>query len=131
LFRGWNNVEGEKNEKRKGKVSLQYLQRRSPDSPLPQTRGSPKCLLMQQQPVVLTNPFPQGQNLMQGTSSTPNMDGSNQGTPMSESRTSNVYMMKSDLNLQTRARDYENPESAKKDKELPEPSNSLHIEKRW
>jgi hypothetical protein len=38
-------------------------------------------------------------------------------------------MMKSDLNLQTRAHDYGNPESAKKDKELPEPSNSLHIEK--
>jgi hypothetical protein len=38
-------------------------------------------------------------------------------------------MMKSNLNLKTRARDYGNPESAKKDKEYLNSSNSLHIEK--
>jgi hypothetical protein len=64
---------------------------------------------------------------MQGTSSTPNTDGSNQGTPMLKSETLNVYMMNSYLNLQTRARDYGNPEFAKKD-EFPKLSSSLHID---
>jgi hypothetical protein len=64
---------------------------------------------------------------MQGNSSTPNTDGGNQGTPTPEYGTSNVYMMKSDINFQTRSHDYRNLEPAKKDKELPKLSNSLHI----
>jgi len=38
-------------------------------------------------------------------------------------------MLMSNLNLQSRSSDYENLESAKKDKDLLEPSNSLCIEK--
>jgi hypothetical protein len=123
-----NNVEGEKNKKKKVNFPCNLCKGDHLTHLFPKLEES-QCLLMQQQPVILTNPFPQGQNLMQGTSSTPNIDGGNQGTPTPESGTSNVYMLKLDLNLQTRAHDYGNPESAKKDKELPEPSNSLHIEK--
>jgi hypothetical protein len=64
--------------------------------------------LTQQKPVVLTKPFPQGQNIMQNASKKPNVARGNQGSPMQESGTSNVYMMKLDLHLQIRARDYGN-----------------------
>jgi hypothetical protein len=86
-------------------------------------------LLTQQKLIVLTNPFPQGQNIMQNASKKPNVARGNQGSPMQESGTSNVYMMNLDLHLQIRARDYGNIESKMKDKESKKESNSLHIEK--
>jgi hypothetical protein len=86
-------------------------------------------LLTQPKPVVLTNPFPQGQNIMQNASKKPNVARGNQGTPMQESGTSNVYMMNLDLHLKIRAHDYGNTKSTIKDKESIKESKSLHIEK--
>jgi hypothetical protein len=87
-------------------------------------------LLAQQQPVVLTNPFPQGKNMTQASSST-NMPGGNQGATTHDSNpgAANVYMMRVDAHLQTRAHDYGTPKSVDKGKGAPEPSTPLHIEK--
>jgi hypothetical protein len=56
-------------------------------------------LLVQQQPVVLTNPFPHGKHLTQASSST---DGGSQGPPPSSNNSSaaNVYMMKGDAYIE-------------------------------
>jgi hypothetical protein len=58
-------------------------------------------LLAQQQPVVLTNPFPHGKNLTQASSS---VEGGSQGPPPSSSNPSsvNVYMMKGSIDIATR-----------------------------
>jgi hypothetical protein len=86
--------------------------------------------LAQQQPVVLTNPFPQGKNLAQASSST-NVPGGNQGAPMPNTNNgaTNVYMMKSEAHLQTRAHNYGMPESVEKGKEASNPLPPLQIEK--
>jgi hypothetical protein len=70
-------------------------------------------LLVQQQPVVLTNPFPHGKNLTQASSSA---DGGSQGPPPSSSNPSavNVYMMKGDAYIETRAHDYRMPKLLKR-----------------
>jgi hypothetical protein len=85
-------------------------------------------LLVQQQPVVLTNPFPHGKNLTQASSSA---DGGSQGPPPSSSNPSsvNVYMMKGDAYIATRAHDYRMPETSEKGKEVVNPSVPLQIEK--
>jgi hypothetical protein len=85
-------------------------------------------LLVQQQPVVLTNPFPHGKNL---TQSSLNADGGSQGPPPSSSNpsTSNVYMLKGDAYIATRAHDYGMPNTAEKGKEAENPSVPLQIEK--
>jgi hypothetical protein len=87
-------------------------------------------ILAQQQLVVLTNPFPQGKNMAQASSST-NVPGGNQGAPMlnANNGATNVYMMRSDAHLQTRAHDYGMSESAEKGKEASNPPPPLHIEK--
>jgi hypothetical protein len=66
-----NNVEGEKNEKKKVNFPCNLCKEDHLTHLCPKIEEA-QHLLMQQQPVVLTNPFPQGQNLTQGTSSTPN-----------------------------------------------------------
>jgi hypothetical protein len=73
-------------------------------------------LLVQQQPVVLTNPFPHGKNLTQASA---NADGGSQGPPSSSSNPStlNVYMLKGEAHIATRAHDYRMPSTAEKGKE--------------
>jgi hypothetical protein len=85
-------------------------------------------LLSQQQPVVLTNPFQHGKNLTQASTST---EGGSQGPPPSSSNPSsvNVYMMKGDAYISTRAHDYGNPSTSEKGKEAEIPSLPLQIEK--
>jgi hypothetical protein len=67
-------------------------------------------LLAQQQPSMLTNPFPQGKKLAQASSSM-NANGRTQGdpTPNDKNRSTNVYMTKSDAHLQTRDINYKIP----------------------
>jgi hypothetical protein len=100
---------------------------RPPDSPVPSACGGPK-LLAQQQPVVLTNPFQHGKNLTQASPST---DGGSQGPPPSSSNPSsaNVYMMKGDAYISTRAHDYRMPNTSEKSKEAKNPPLPLQIEK--
>jgi hypothetical protein len=85
-------------------------------------------LLAQQQPVVLTNLFPHGKNLTQASSST---EGGSQGPPPSSINPSstNVYMMKGDSYIMTRAHDYGKLGTSKKGKEAENPHLPLQIEK--
>jgi hypothetical protein len=82
----------------------------------------------QQQPVVLTNPFQHGQNLTQASTSVDR--GSQRPSPSSNNLASaNVYMMKGDAFLSTRAHDYSKPSTSEKGKEAELPSLSIYIEK--
>jgi hypothetical protein len=82
----------------------------------------------QQQPVVLTNPFQHGKNLTQASTSA---EGGSQGpSPSSNNPASvNVYMMKGDAFISTRAHDYSKPSTSEKGKEAELPSLPLQIEK--
>jgi hypothetical protein len=73
-------------------------------------------LLAQQQPTVLTNPFPHGKNLTQAST---NADGRSQGPPSSSSNPStwNIYMLKGEAHIATRAHDYGTPITFEKGKE--------------
>jgi hypothetical protein len=83
---------------------------------------------MQQQPTVLTNPFQHGQNLTQASAS---MEGGNQGPSSSSNNLAsvNVYMVRGDAFILTRAHDYSKPSTSEKGKEAELPSLPLQIEK--
>jgi hypothetical protein len=78
----------------------------------------------QQQPTVLMNPFQHGQNLIQASTSE---EGGSQGpSPSSNNPAStNVYMMKGDAFISTRAHDYSKPSTSEKGKEAKIPSLPL------
>jgi hypothetical protein len=84
--------------------------------------------MTQQQPVVLMNSFQHGKNLTQASTS---VEGGSQGpSPYSNnSASANVYMMKGDDFILTRAHDYSNPSTFKKEKEDEIPYLPLQIEK--
>jgi hypothetical protein len=77
---------------------------------------------------VLTNPSPHGKILTQASSS---VDGGSQGPPPSSSNpsTANVYMLKGDAHITTRAHDYIMPNTAEKGKEVKNLYAPLQIEK--
>jgi hypothetical protein len=82
----------------------------------------------QQQQAVLTNPFQHGQNLTQASASTEG--GSQENCPPPNNPSSaNVYMVKSDAFITTRAHDYSKPSTSEKGKEAEIPSLPLQIEK--
>jgi hypothetical protein len=74
-------------------------------------------LLAQQQPIVLTNPFPQGKNMAQASTSTSAAGGS-QGppAPTPNNPTTNIYMMNIDAHLSTRTRDYGTPNLSRRER---------------
>jgi hypothetical protein len=82
----------------------------------------------QQQPNVLTNPFQHGKNLTQASRS---MEGGSQGPSPSLNNPTfvNVYMVKGDAFILTRAHDYSKPSTSEKGKETKLPSLPLQIEK--
>jgi hypothetical protein len=77
---------------------------------------------------MLTNPFQHGQNLTQTSTS---IEGGSQGpSPSSNNPAStNVYMMKGDSFISTRAYDYSKPSTSEKGKEAKIPYLPLQIEK--
>jgi hypothetical protein len=76
---------------------------------------------------VLTNPFQHGQNLTQASASTEG--GSHENCPPPNGSSSvNVYMMKSDAFIATRAHDYSKASAPEKGKEAEIPSLPLQIE---
>jgi hypothetical protein len=77
---------------------------------------------------VLTNPFQHGQNLTQASTSA---EGGSQETcpPPNNSSSANVYMVRGDAFILTRAHDYSKPSASKKGKEAKIPSLPLQIEK--
>jgi hypothetical protein len=77
---------------------------------------------------VLTNPFQHGKNLTQASAS--GEGGSHENfPPPNNSSTANVYMVKSDAFITTRAHDYSKPSAPEKGKEAEIPSLPLQIEK--
>jgi hypothetical protein len=94
-----------------------------PTHPCPRLAEAQK-LLSQKQPVVLTNPFQHGQNLTRPSIS---MKGGSQGPPPSSNNpaSTNVYMMKGDAYISTRAHDYSKPRTSEKGKEVETPSLPL------
>jgi hypothetical protein len=79
---------------------------------------------------MLTNPFTQGKNLAQDSSST-SMHGGSQGAPTHNTNNwvTNIYMMKVEANIYTMAHKYRTPEFVKKGKEASNPLTPLQIEK--
>jgi hypothetical protein len=77
---------------------------------------------------MLTNPFPHGKHMTQDSMRT---DGGIQGPPSSSIKSSivNIYMLKFDAFIETRAHDYGKSESVEKGKEVVNPYVPLHIEK--
>jgi hypothetical protein len=77
---------------------------------------------------VLTNPFQHGQNLTQASTSA---EGGSQETcpPPNNSSSANVYMVRGDALITTRAHDYSKPSASEKGKEAEIPSLPLQIEK--
>jgi hypothetical protein len=122
-----NNVGGGNTEKKKSKYPCNLCTEDHPTHLCPRLAEAQK-LLAQQQPVVLTNPFPHGKNLTQASSS---MDGGSQGPPPSSSNPSsvNVYMLKGDAHIATRTHDYGMPNTSEKGKEAENPPLPLQIEK--
>jgi hypothetical protein len=87
-----------------------------------------QMFVTQQQPAVLTNPFQHGQNLTQASTS---MEGGSKGPSPSSNKPAsmNVYMVKGDAFISTRAHDYSKPSTSEKGKEVELPSLPLQIEK--
>jgi hypothetical protein len=87
-------------------------------------------LLAQQQPFVLMNPFPQGKNMVEASSST-SMVESIQGPPVPTTNTMviNIYMMNVKAHLSTSSYDYETSKSVKNKKDAANPSTPFQIKK--
>jgi hypothetical protein len=87
-----------------------------------------QTFVTQQQPGVLTNPFQHGHNLTQASVS---MKGGSQGPSLSSNNLAsmNVYMVKGDDFISTKAHDYSKPRTSEKGKESKLPSLPLQIEK--
>ena len=87
-----------------------------------------QCLLGQQgtssSQAVLTNPFPQGHQLLASASSNP---GTSAGGNQEGEKSSNVFMMGSNVHVATRSCDYGEAKTSK-DKTVPR-STDLHIER--
>jgi hypothetical protein len=74
------------------------------------------------------NPFTHGKNLTQASA---NVDGGSQGPPSSFSNPStlNIYMLKGEAHITTRAHDYRTPSTIQKGKEAKNPSVPLQIKR--
>ena len=88
-----------------------------------------QCLLAQQgsssSQAVLTNPFPQGQQLFVGANQNP---GASSGGTQEGEIPSNIFMMSAHADIATRSRDYGGEESSKA-KDIPDATEPLHITK--
>jgi hypothetical protein len=122
-----NNAGGGNTEKRKSRYPCNLCAEDHPTHQCPRLAEAQK-LLSQQQLAVLTNPFQHGQNLTQASTSA---EGGSQGPPPSSNNptSANVYMMKGDAYISTRAHDYSKPSTSEKGKEAETPSLPLQIEK--
>jgi hypothetical protein len=114
-------------EKRKARYPCNLCAEDHPTHLCPRLAEAQKFVTQHQQ-AVLTNPFQHGQNLTQASASTEK--GSHENCPpQNASSSANVYMMKSDAFIATRAHDYSNSSASDKGKEAEIPSLPLQIEK--
>jgi hypothetical protein len=122
-----NNAGGGTTEKRKVRYPCNLCAEDHLTHQCPQLAEAQK-FVTQQQLAVLTNPFQHGQNLTQASTSVEG--GSQVPSPSSNNPAStNVYMMKGDAFISTRAYDYSKPSTYEKGKEAKLPSLPLQIEK--
>jgi hypothetical protein len=114
-------------EKRKARYPCNLCAEDHPTHLCPRLAEAQKFVTQHQQ-AVLTNPFQHGQNLTQASASTEK--GSHENCPpQNASSSANVYMMKSDAFIATRAHDYSKSNASDKGKEAEIPSLPLQIEK--
>jgi hypothetical protein len=114
-------------EKRKARYPCNLCAEDHPTHLCPRLAEAQKFVTQHQQ-AVLTNPFQHGQNLTQASASTEK--GSHENCPpQNASSSANVYMMKSDAFIATRAHDYSKSSTSDKGKEAEIPSLPLQIEK--
>jgi hypothetical protein len=123
-----NDNAGEDNtEKRKVRYPCNLCTEDHPTHLCPRLAEAQKFVTQQQQ-AVLTNPFQHGQNLTQASAST---KGGSQETcsPLNNLASVNVYMVRGDAFISTRAHDYTKPSASEKGKEADLPSLPLQIKK--
>jgi hypothetical protein len=114
-------------EKRKVRYPCNICAEDHPTHLCPRLAEAQKFVTQQQQ-AVLTNPFQHGHNLTQASVSTEK--GSHENCPPQNASSSvNIYMMKSDAFIATRAHDYSKPSVSDKGKGDEIPSLPLQIEK--
>jgi hypothetical protein len=114
-------------EKRKARYPCNLCAEDHPTHLCPRLAEAQKFVTQHQQ-AVLTNPFQHGQNLTQASASTEK--GSHENcSSQNASSSANVYMMKSDAFITTRAHDYSKTSTSEKGKEAETPSLPLQIEK--
>jgi hypothetical protein len=114
-------------EKRKARYPCNLCAEDHPTHLCPRLAEAQKFVTQQQQ-AVLTNPFQHGQNLTQASASMEKGSHDN-CPPQTASSSTNVYMMKSDAFIATRAHDYSKTSTSDKGKEAEIPSLPLQIEK--
>jgi hypothetical protein len=114
-------------EKRKVRYSCNLCAEDQPTHICPRLEETQKFVTQQKQ-TMLTNPFQHGQNLTQASTSS---EGGSQETcpPPNNSSSVNVYMVRDDSLITTRAHDYSKPSTSEKGKEVELPSLPLQIEK--
>jgi hypothetical protein len=122
-----DNAGGDNIEKRKARYPCNLCAEDHPTHLCPQLAEAQKFVTQQQQ-AVLTNPFQHGQNLTQASA---NMEGGSQETcsPPNNPSSANIYMVRGDAFISTRAHDYSKPSASEKGKEADLPSLPLQIEK--
>jgi hypothetical protein len=121
-----DNVGEGTTKKRKARYLCNLCAEDHPTHLCPRLAEAQKFVTQQQQ-AVLTNPFQHGQNLTQASASA---EGGSSKTcpPPNNSSATNVYMVKSDAFIMTRAHDYRKPSTSEKGKEAEIPSLPLQIE---
>jgi hypothetical protein len=122
-----NNIGRGNTEKRKARYPCNLCVEDHPTHQCPRLAEA-QNFVTQKQPPMLTNPFQHGKNLTQTSTS---VEGGSQGPSLSSNNPAsmNVYMMKGDAFISTRAHDYSKPTTSEKGKEVELPSLPLQIEK--
>jgi hypothetical protein len=123
-----NNAIKGKNEKRKVKFPFKLCMDDHLNHLFPHLTEAQK-LLAQQEHLVLKNPFPQGKNMAQASTSM-SMNGGSQVPPIPHpsNLATNIYMMNAEAHLSNRICDYKTMESIEKGKEASNPLNPIQIE---
>jgi hypothetical protein len=114
-------------EKRKVRYPCKLCAEDHPTHLCPRLAEAQKFVTQQQQ-AMLSNPFQHGKNLTQASTSA--KGGSQESCPPpNSSSAANVYMVRGDVLIMTRAHNYSKPSASEKGKEAEIPSFPLQIEK--
>jgi hypothetical protein len=116
-------------EKRKARYPCNLCAEDHPTHLCPRLAEAQKFVTQQQQ-AVLTNPFQHGKNLTQASTSA---EGGSQETcpPPNNSSSTNVYMVRGDALITTRAHDYSKPSTSEKGKEAESHLFLYRSRRRW